>query len=50
MQASAANGFMATVIGNCNGKPFNYEPEEYDRALPQNIVPWAALLGGILIT
>jgi hypothetical protein len=47
MQASAANGFMATIIGNCKGVPFNYEPE-YDRALPQNIVPWAALLGGIL--
>jgi hypothetical protein len=47
MQASAANGFMATIIGNCKGVPFNYEPE-YDWALPQNIVPWAALLGGIL--
>jgi hypothetical protein len=47
MQASAANGFMATILGNCKGVPFNYEPE-YNRALPQNIVPWAALLGGIL--
>jgi len=47
MQASAANGFMATVIGNCKGVPFNYEPE-YNRALPQNLVPWAALEGGIL--
>ena len=47
MQASAANGFMATIIGNCKGVPFNYEPE-YNRALPQNIVPWAALQGGIL--
>ena len=47
MQASAANGYMATIIGNCRGVPFNYEPE-YNRALPQNIVPWAALLGGIL--
>jgi hypothetical protein len=47
MQASAANGYMATIIGNCKGVPFNYEPE-YNRALPQNIVPWAALLGGIL--
>jgi hypothetical protein len=47
MQSSAANGFMATIIGNCKGVPFNYEPE-YNRALPQNIVPWAALLGGIL--
>jgi hypothetical protein len=47
MQASAANGYMATIIGNCRGVPFNYEPE-YNRALPQNIVPWAALEGGIL--
>jgi hypothetical protein len=47
MQASAANGYMATIIGNCRGVPFNYEPE-YNRALPQNIVLWAALEGGIL--
>jgi hypothetical protein len=47
MQASAANGFMATTIGNCRGVPFNYEPE-YNRALPQNLIPWAALQGGIL--
>jgi hypothetical protein len=47
MQASAANGFMATDLGNCKGIPFNYEPE-YDTASPNNIVPWAALLGGIL--
>ena len=47
MQASAANGFMATNIGNCHGIPFNYEPE-YDTARPQNLVPWAALQGGIL--
>jgi len=47
MQASAANGYMATILGNCKGVPFNYEPE-YDTASPQNIVPWAALLGGIL--
>ena len=47
MQASAANGFMATNLGNCKGIPFNYEPE-YDTASPNNIVPWAALLGGIL--
>jgi hypothetical protein len=47
MQASAANGFMATIIGNCHGVPFNYEPE-YDTAQPQNLVPWAALQGGIL--
>ena len=47
MQASAANGFMATILGNCKGVPFNYEPE-YDTASANNIVPWAALLGGIL--
>jgi hypothetical protein len=47
MQASAANGYMATNIGNCKGIPFNYEPE-YDSAQPQNLVPWAALQGGIL--
>jgi len=47
MRASAANGFKATIIGSCKGVPFNYEPE-YDRALPQNLVPWAALQGGIL--
>jgi hypothetical protein len=42
MQASAANGFMATNIGNCKGIPFNYEPE-YSTAKKGNIVPWAAL-------
>jgi hypothetical protein len=42
MQASAANGFMATSIANCAGTPFNYEPE-YKTSAPQNIVPWAAL-------
>src|ERR1700720_3750100 len=42
MQASAANGFMATIIGNCKGVPFNYQPE-YNTAKPQNLVPWAAL-------
>jgi hypothetical protein len=47
MQASAANGFMATILGNCKGVPFNYEPE-YNTAQPQNLVPWAALQGGIL--
>jgi hypothetical protein len=47
MQASAANGFMDTNKGNCKGYAFNYEPE-YDRALPQNIVPWTALQTGIL--
>jgi hypothetical protein len=47
MQASAANGYMATILGNCKGVPFNYEPE-YSTAQPQNLVPWAALQGGIL--
>jgi hypothetical protein len=42
MQASAANGYMATNIGNCKGIPFNYEPE-YSTAKKGNIVPWAAL-------
>jgi hypothetical protein len=47
MQASAANGFMATNLGNCKGIPFSYTAE-YNTAQPQNIVPWAALQGGIL--
>ena len=47
MQASAANGFMDTSKGSCKGFPFNFEPE-YNRALAQNLVPWAALEGGIL--
>jgi hypothetical protein len=42
MQASARNGFMATSVKNCSGKPFNYRPE-YNTARPQNSVPWAAL-------
>jgi hypothetical protein len=42
MQASAANGFMATKMGNCKGVPFNYEPE-YNTAARKNIIPWAAL-------
>ena len=41
MQASAANGFMATNINDCSGTPFNYEPE-YNTAAPDNVVPWAA--------
>ena len=41
MQASAANGFMATNINDCSGVPFNYEPE-YNTAAVNNIVPWAA--------
>jgi hypothetical protein len=42
MQASAANGFMATNINDCSGTPFNYEPE-YKTSGPKSIVPWAAL-------
>jgi hypothetical protein len=42
MQASAANGFMATNINDCSGTPFNYEPE-YSTSAAHNIVPWAAL-------
>jgi hypothetical protein len=42
MQASAANGYMATKLGNCKGVPFNYQPE-YNTAAQGNIVPWAAL-------
>jgi hypothetical protein len=41
MQASAANGFMATDMTSCGGIPFNYEPE-YSTAAVNNIVPWAA--------
>jgi len=41
MQASAANGFMATNINNCSGTPFNYEPE-YNTSSVKSIVPWAA--------
>ncbi len=41
MQASAANGFMATNINDCSGTPFNYQPE-YNTAGPRSVVPWAA--------
>jgi hypothetical protein len=42
MQASAANGYAATGIADCTGRPFNYEPE-YNTASKGNYVPWAAL-------
>jgi len=42
MQASAKNGYEATGIADCTGRPFNYEPE-YSTAAKQNVVPWAAL-------
>jgi hypothetical protein len=41
MQASAANGFMASSIVNCSGTPYNFAAE-YSSAQRQNIVPWAA--------
>jgi hypothetical protein len=41
MQASAANGFMATNIDNCEGTPLNYQPE-YNTSRVRSIVPWAA--------
>jgi hypothetical protein len=41
MQASAANGFMNTSVVNCDGTPFNFEPE-YSTAKPNNITPWGA--------
>jgi hypothetical protein len=42
MQASAKNGYEATGIADCTGRPFNYEPE-YSTASKGNYVPWAAL-------
>ena len=60
MTASAANGFMDTLgiirhgqsdsytLGNCSGVPFNFTAE-YNSALQQNQVPWAALEGGVLM-
>jgi hypothetical protein len=42
MQASAHNGYQATGIADCSGRPFNYEPE-YNTASKGNYVPWAAL-------
>ncbi len=39
MIASAANGFMNTSISDCNGTPFNFQPE-YSSARAQNIIPW----------
>jgi hypothetical protein len=42
MQASAANGFADSNLGDCSGTPFNFQPE-YNTAGSGNIVPWAAL-------
>jgi len=41
MQASAANGFMDTSFTNCDGTPFNFQPE-YSTASPANVSPWGA--------
>ena len=40
MIASARNGFMNTELKSCAGHPHSFQPE-YNRALPQNITPWA---------
>jgi hypothetical protein len=48
MVASAANGFMNTNIADCTGTPFDFHAE-YNSALQQNQVPWAALEGGVLM-
>ena len=42
MQASAANGFVHTSMGNCTQTPYNFQPE-YNTAAAGNYVPWAAL-------
>ena len=46
MIASARNGFMNTELKSCAGHPHNFQPE-YNRALPQNITPWALLADNI---
>ncbi len=46
--ASAANGFQNTNIADCTGTPFSFHAE-YNSALKQNQVPWAALEGGVLM-
>ncbi len=48
MVASSRNGFMNTNMADCSGTPFNFHAE-YNRALQQNQVPWAALEGGVLM-
>ncbi|MGO9503832.1 MAG: hypothetical protein ACLPUO_20200 [Streptosporangiaceae bacterium] len=48
MVASASNGFMNTNYKTCAGKPFTFHAE-YNTARQQNIVPWAALEGGVLM-
>ena len=39
MIASAANGFMNTDPTDCNGTPFNFQPE-YNTAKHANVSPW----------
>jgi hypothetical protein len=39
---------MNTDMNTCNGTPFNFHPE-YNTAAKQNMVPWAALEGGVLM-
>ncbi len=46
MIASARNGFKNTELKSCAGHPHNFQPE-YNRALPQNITPWALLADNI---
>src|SRR3984885_13772213 len=46
--ASAANGFMNTNLTTCDGTPFAFHAE-YNTAKQQNVVPWAALEGGVLM-
>ena len=48
MTASARNGFMNTSMATCDGHPFTFHAE-YDTARQQNMVPWSALEGGVLM-
>jgi hypothetical protein len=48
MVASAANGFQNTSITDCTGTPHTFRAE-YNTARQQNLVPWAALEGGVLM-
>jgi hypothetical protein len=46
MQASAKNGFMNTSITNCEGTPFNFQPE-FSTASAKNKTGWSASEAGI---
>ncbi|HWG64451.1 MAG TPA: hypothetical protein VG253_22430 [Streptosporangiaceae bacterium] len=48
MTASAHNGFMNTSLSTCAGHPFTFHAE-YNTARKRNLVPWAALQGGVLM-